>query len=53
MSYSTQIEEEHDYVLKLVLIGESRVGKTNLLLRYCKDEFKENSESTNWRRICE
>jgi GTPase SAR1 family protein len=31
--------EEHDYMFKSVLLGDMNVGKTNLLLRYSKDEF--------------
>ena len=32
--------------LKLVILGEGRVGKTSLLLRYCKNKFNENEKST-------
>ena len=29
--------EHYDYLFKIVLIGDSGVGKSNLLLRYTKD----------------
>jgi len=31
--------KEYDYITKVVIVGESNVGKTNILSRYCKDEF--------------
>jgi Ras-related protein Rab-11A len=39
-------EEDIDYQCKIVLIGESAVGKTNLLLRLCKDEFRPEAIAT-------
>ena len=39
-------EEEFDMVLKLVLIGDTGVGKSNLLSRYTKDEFNAESKTT-------
>merc|ERR1712070_470664 len=38
--------EEHDYLFKVVLIGDSGVGKSNLLTRFTRDEFKQDSKST-------
>lgn len=38
--------ENYDYLFKIVLIGDSGVGKSNLLLRYTKNQFKINSQST-------
>lgn len=35
-----------DLLLKIVLIGESGVGKTNLLSRFSRDQFNPNSKST-------
>ena len=28
--------------LKLVLVGDSNVGKSSILMRYCKDDFRNN-----------
>jgi len=38
--------EYNDYVTKIVLVGESSVGKTNILTRFIKNVFDENSKST-------
>ena len=38
--------ENFDHVIKVVFIGDSGVGKTNILSRFCKDEFMVNSQST-------
>ncbi|KAL8268096.1 hypothetical protein R6Q59_001894 [Mikania micrantha] len=35
-----------DYLFKIVLIGDSAVGKSNLLARFARDEFYPNSKST-------
>ena len=34
------------YQFKLVLLGESAVGKSSLVLRFVKDQFSEYREST-------
>ncbi|MED6109171.1 Ras- protein RABA6a [Stylosanthes scabra] len=39
-------EEECDYLFKAVLIGDSGVGKSNLLSRFAKDEFRLDSKPT-------
>eukprot|EP00347_Sterkiella_histriomuscorum_P005301 403357125 len=39
-------QENYDYLFKIVLIGDAGVGKSNLLLRYTKNQFKINSQST-------
>ncbi|KAJ5077761.1 ras-related protein rab-37 [Anaeramoeba ignava] len=37
---------EYDLTLKIILIGHSSVGKTNILTKFCDDKFFENSEIT-------
>ncbi|XP_078443111.1 RAB GTPase homolog A5A [Wolffia australiana] len=39
-------EQTQDYLFKIVLIGDSAVGKSNLLARFARDEFYPNSKST-------
>ncbi|CAH2067106.1 unnamed protein product [Thlaspi arvense] len=39
-------DEECDYLFKAVLIGDSAVGKSNLLSRFSKDEFRFDSKPT-------
>ncbi|CAL5406698.1 unnamed protein product [Camellia sinensis] len=39
-------EDEYDYLFKLVLIGDSGVGKSNLLSRFTRNEFNLESKST-------
>ncbi|XP_051133942.1 ras-related protein RABA1f-like [Andrographis paniculata] len=39
-------DEDYDYLFKVVLIGDSGVGKSNLLSRFTKNEFSQESKST-------
>ncbi|PIA24918.1 hypothetical protein AQUCO_14200005v1 [Aquilegia coerulea] len=39
-------DEECDYLFKAVLIGDSAVGKSNLLSRFARDEFRLDSKPT-------
>lgn len=39
-------DEDCDYLFKAVLIGDSGVGKSNLLSRFAKDEFRLDSKPT-------
>ncbi|XP_043116032.1 ras-related protein Rab-25-like [Puntigrus tetrazona] len=39
-------EEAYNFVFKVVLIGESGVGKSNLLSRFTKNEFNHDSRTT-------
>lgn len=39
-------DEHYDYLYKIVLIGDTGVGKSNLLSRFTRDEFNLESKST-------
>ncbi|CAF91657.1 unnamed protein product [Tetraodon nigroviridis] len=39
-------DEAYNFVFKVVLIGESGVGKSNLLSRFTKNEFNHDSRTT-------
>ena len=40
--YDTELE----YLMKIIIVGDSGVGKTNLLERYIKNEFRESNRNT-------
>lgn len=42
----TDEEENYNMIFKIVLVGDSGVGKTNLLLRYLKNEFNTQTKAT-------
>ena len=39
-------DDNYDMIFKLVLIGDSFVGKTNIMSKYLKNEFHEDSKAT-------
>jgi len=45
-SYQESVPEKIDYVFKVVVIGDSAVGKSQLLSRFAKNEFCIDSKST-------
>lgn len=46
MAFYVEEENCQDYLFKIVLVGDSAVGKSNLLARFARDEFYSNSKST-------
>lgn len=44
--YNLVMDEDFNFIIKLVLLGDSSVGKTNLLLRYAKNEFHDSTKAT-------
>jgi len=39
-------EDSYDLLYKIIIIGDSNVGKSNILSRYTKDQFQGNSKAT-------
>ena len=42
----SDLDPEYDYLFKLILVGDSYVGKTNILSKYIKNEFNLSTKST-------
>ena len=38
-TFNSQLEESFDEKVKIMIIGETKTGKTSLISRYCKNEF--------------
>ncbi|MFS7903346.1 putative small GTPase, P-loop containing nucleoside triphosphate hydrolase [Helianthus anomalus] len=43
---ASRIDHEYDYLFKIVLVGDSGVGKSNILSRFTRNEFSLESRST-------
>ncbi|XP_024983869.1 ras-related protein RABA5a-like [Cynara cardunculus var. scolymus] len=46
MAFYSEEDSGDDYLFKIVLLGDSGVGKSNLLARFARNEFYSNSKST-------
>ena len=46
MSIEEEESNNYDLLYKIIIIGDTCVGKSNILSRYLKNEFKEDSKST-------
>lgn len=44
-------DEQPDFNYKVILVGDSRVGKTSVINRYVNDKFNENQKSTKQVQI--
>ena len=40
------LQENYDYMIKMLLVGDSSVGKTNILLRFAGDQYQPNYKAT-------
>ena len=40
------MKKKPDYSCKVVLVGDSSVGKTNIIRRICKDDFQSSTTIT-------
>ncbi|KAG0463787.1 hypothetical protein HPP92_019372 [Vanilla planifolia] len=43
---ANRLDHDYDYLFKIVLIGDSGVGKSNILSRFTRNEFSLDSKST-------
>ena len=46
MEKLTDFQIEHNYIFRICLLGDSNVGKTSLINRYCDNIFKESYNNT-------
>ena len=45
-SVQQNTEKKYDYILKLLMVGNSSVGKTSFISRYCKGEYSMDFQPT-------
>ncbi len=41
-----EIDKEVDFLFKIVVIGDTNVGKTNIISRFCMNTFSEENKNT-------
>lgn len=46
-------DHNYDYLAKLLIIGDSGVGKTNILLRFCENNFMTSHLTTIGKKLIE
>ena len=46
MSIKKHTDTQYDYLAKAIIVGDSAVGKSNILLRYVKHEFRASHITT-------
>lgn len=39
-------KKDYDYMFKIIMVGSASVGKSQILLRYTKNQFFENGQTT-------
>lgn len=44
--YTSKEHDSYDFLFKIVMIGDSGVGKTQILKRYTRDKFNLKSATT-------
>jgi Ras-related protein Rab-8A len=46
MEHAKKNNEKYDFMIKIIIIGDSGVGKTNLITRFCENHFKDSYVAT-------
>ena len=42
----SQHKLKYDYLVKVKMVGDSNVGKSSIVMRFCEDSFTENTMPT-------